>query len=118
MTDTGSIFSPDHKSVAHVTYFGNIAIGPYSELNAVLPIDYEYVDSSFIKKNPAEEQGEKTGLMREFIAGNFTKQIQYPTIGKNNPDSDIFFNSGLFHEFNFIIKKKKSKNFLDNMLII
>ena len=49
--------------------------------------------------------------MREFIASNFTKQTQYPTIGKNNPDSDIFFNSGLFHKFNFIIKKKEITKF-------
>ena len=105
MSDTGTIFSPDQKSVAHVTYFGDIAIGPRSELNAVLPINYEYVDSSLLNNKRGGESNEKTGLMREFIAGNFTEQHEYPAMDTKNLGKDFYFNSGLFHKFNFIVKK-------------
>ena len=105
MSDTGTIFSPDRKSVAHVTYFGDIAIGPRSELNAILPINYEYVDSSLLNNKNGKESNEKTGLMREFIAGNFTEQHEYPAMDTKNLGKDFYFNSGLFHKFNFIVKK-------------
>ena len=49
MSETGTLFSPDHQSVAHITYFGNIAIGPTSELNSILPIESLQYDSNTIK---------------------------------------------------------------------
>ena len=76
MTDTSSIFSPDHQSVLHMTYFGNIAIGPLSELNAILPIDHE--------------------------KHNYILEYGYPYRKVYN----YYHNKGLFHKFNFLIKNK------------
>ena len=42
MSNTGSIFSPDHKSVAYITYFGDIEIDPVFELNSILSLKSEY----------------------------------------------------------------------------
>ena len=79
MTDKGSIFSPDHKSVAHITYFGNIAIGPVSELNAILP-----------------------------IVDNYTKEYAYP-IKDNVYGEDLILNNGSFHKFDFLMSYGISK---------
>ena len=97
MTDTQSIFSPDRKSVAHLTYFGYIAIGPVSELNAVLPLKYQYVNSDAIKKK--HNFGENK--LVKFPTGAYTDEYSYPTFSK---EADLALNLGLFHKFNFVSK--------------
>ena len=127
MSDTGSIFSPDHKSVAHITYFGNIAIGPVSELNAILPIEYSY------EKNYTNNTGRTGGGghfggrklssvteptendIQKYIVGNCTS-FQYPT--SKNDTGILVLKNGLFHKFNFLIKKIILLNFLYNIQII
>ena len=96
MTDTQSIFSPDRQSVAHLTYFGNIAIGPSSELNAILPIKYEYVQNT-------------NGHLTKLPAGNYMKQYKYPINGNDIVGGDLIVNKGLFHKFNFLVKSGLTK---------
>ena len=98
MSDTGSIFSPDKKSVAHVCYFGNIAIGPSSELNAILPINYGYF---FYGKG-------NNGHMVKQIDDNVLVLKDYPTYNKIAQDQTIIAKSGKFHKFNFLIKSQLS----------
>ena len=107
MTDTGSIFSPDRKSVAHITYFGNIAIGPVSELNAILPMEYKYVDrsNSWSYTKPTTNDADKKEV------GNFTRMLNYPK-GKNKTTT-LNIKEGLFHKFNFLTKDKVTKFPLD-----
>ena len=109
MSDTGSIFSPDHKSVAHITYFGNIAIGPTSELNALLPIDYEYV----FDPNGSDE----SRLVKKAI-GDVMELKYYPKINEGIFDNFVVKN-GYFHKFNFLIKNQLTKfpgQYLEKML--
>ena len=94
MSDTGSIFSPDHKSVAHVTYFGDLAIGPTSELNAILPVKYEYR----FKKN-----GENDGHLVKQATGNIIELKDYPNEG--NGTCNFISKKGYFHKFNFLVNK-------------
>ena len=89
MSDTGSIFSPDRQSVAHLTYFGNIAIGPTAELNSILPIDYEYN----FKSNG-------NGHLIKSPTGNITELKYYPTTKKLK--FDLTAKNGKFYKFNFL----------------
>ena len=98
MTDTGSIFSPDHKSVAHLTYFGNIAIGPISELNSILPIDYKY----------EFESGLNNGHLVKKATGDIIELNNYPNLNNGNY-LNLVIKKGYFHKFNFIIKNKIKK---------
>ena len=93
MSDTGKIFSPDHKSVAYITNFGQIAIGPVSELNALYPLEYDYVESF----NFATKSTEVT----KKISSSYTKLENYPKTKDNQPE-DLNLVNGLFHKFNFI----------------
>ena len=79
MIDKGSIFSPDHKNVAHITYFDNIVIGTVSELNAILP-----------------------------IVENYTEEYAYP-IKTNTFWENLILNNGSFHKFNFLMSNGISK---------
>ena len=107
MTDTQSIFSPDKKSVAHLTYFGNLAIGLSSELNAILPIQYKYVNGSTIQIKPGEKQIK--GHLIKYPTGNLTEQYKYPTKSDDIKGNNLVFNKGLFHKFNFLVKNKVTK---------
>ena len=98
MTAPGSIFSPDKKSVAHVTYFGDIAIGPSNELNSVLPLDLRL---KLVKTN------DKKGYYQNI--GNYTEFVGYPKTNKVSQKNILTLNNGLFHEFNFIVNDKISR---------
>ena len=112
MSDSGTFFSPDRQSVVHITSFGNIAIGPSSELNAILPLKYEYVDSSInAKKIEDMPKGftRDTGILIEYPKGNFTEQEEYPIMPPNvsyKYGKNLYLNSGLFHKFHFLINNK------------
>ena len=94
MSDTGSIFSPDKRSVAHVCYFGNIAIGPTSELNSVLPINYGYIFNN--NKNNNGHMVKKIEDKVEVLNG-------YPMYN-NQLGENIIAKKGKFHKFNFLNK--------------
>ena len=99
MTDSVSMFSPDHKSVMHITYFGNIAIGPTSELNSILPVNYKF---SLNDKNGAR-------LLKQ-ATGDVVKLKSYPTNeGISSDVEDFVTNKGQFYKFNFLIKNKVKK---------
>ena len=40
LSEGTSIFSPDHKSLAYITSYGDIAIGPASEVNSLKDVEY------------------------------------------------------------------------------
>ena len=89
MSDTGSIFSPDKKSVAHISYFGDISIGPSSELNSILPIQYKYINNTASNKTE--------------VTGNYTKLTNYPSIlvgYRQVIRCELFLNKGHFYKFN------------------
>ena len=80
MEDSFSIYSPDGQSALHVTYYGNIAIGPTSEMEKLLPINYK-----ILERDPKKE---------------------YPIFGLDVEINDFFLNYGSSDKFNFLIKKK------------
>ena len=109
MSDTGSIFSPDKKSVAHVCYFGNIAVGPTSELNVILPINYGY----YFKNNK-----NNNGHMVKGIKDNVVVLKEYPMYNKIDQDQTIITKKGNFHKFDFLIKSQLTRfpgQYIDQM---
>ena len=96
MSDTGSIFSPDKKSLAHVTYFGDIAIGPVSELNSILPLQYYY--KPLINSD----------IQCKTLFGDVNKIFDYPK-SKKNQNKELIFNAGAFHKFDFIVNNCVSR---------
>ena len=99
MTDSVSMFSPDHKSVMHIAYFGNIAIGPTSELNSILPVNYKF------------SLNDKKGVrLIKQATGDVFQLRNYPTNeGISSDIEDFVTNKGQFHKFNFLIKNKIKK---------
>ena len=98
MSDTGNIFSPDHQSVAHVTYFGNIAIGPSSELNSLLPIDYQYEFKEY-------KNDKNNGHLEKKITNNAIELNDYP-VTSEQLHYNLIVKKGYFHKFNFLIKNE------------
>ena len=99
MTDSLSMFSSDHKSVMHLTYFGNIAIGPTSELNSILPVNYKF------NLNDKNE-----GHLVKQATGNIIELKNYPSSEGISTDVENYIvNKGQFHKFNFLIKNKVNK---------
>ena len=93
MTSPGSIFSPDVGSVAHFTYFGDIAIGPSNEIDAVLPIDFR------CKLDDKRSCRDLSG---------YTKMDDYPRT-QLGQYSDIYLNNGLLNEFYFKLNNSMSR---------
>ena len=84
------------KKCCTYNIFGDITIGPVSELNSILPLQYEYYESS------------NSGKFNLRITNNYTKFLDYPKTQKNQK-SDLIISSGLFHKFKFLVNNRISR---------